>query len=269
MGETGVGELASIFRELKDMNFPLIVLVVLIAWLLILLVRRVLPFLAGRLPGSVRHSILPWIPLLRLVIMAVAMAVVLPFVVTPTPQNLIVIFGSAGVAVGFALKDYVSSLIAGIVAVFEKPYRVGDRVKIDDVYGEVTLIGFRMMRLVTPDDTMVTIPHAKIWNTNVHNANDGKRDLLCVAEFYLHPDHDPAVVRNRLLDVALTSPYLEIGKPVTVIILEKPWYTQYRLKAYAVDGREEFHFITDLTVRGKQALAELGVKPAVIPAAVG
>ncbi len=42
-------------------------------------------------------------------------------------QNLLAITGTISVALGFAFKDYVSSLIAGVVALFEIPYRVGDR----------------------------------------------------------------------------------------------------------------------------------------------
>jgi hypothetical protein len=40
--------------------------------------------------------------------------------------------------------------------------------------------------------------------------------------------------------------------------MEKPWGTHYRLKAYPVEPRDQFQFITDLTVRGKAALLALG-----------
>jgi hypothetical protein len=45
-----------------------------------------------------------------------------------------------------------------------------------------------------------------------------------------------------------------------VVAREKPWGTQYWLKAYPVDPRDQFRFITDLTVRGKAALSELGLE---------
>jgi small conductance mechanosensitive channel len=104
---------------------------------------------------------------------------------------------TVGLAVGFALKDYVSSLIAGVMAIFEQPYRPGDWVQVDDAYGEVKSVGFRAMRIVTPDDTVVTIPHAKMWDRNIYNANSGKRDLQCIANFYLNPEHNAALVRQK------------------------------------------------------------------------
>lgn len=73
-------------------------------------------------------------------------------------------------------------------------------------------------------------------------------------------------VPQQLHEVALTSPYLQLNRPVVVIVLEKPWGTHYRLKAYPIDGRDQFKFTTDMTVRGKAALANLGVKPAIVPA---
>lgn len=58
-------------------------------------------------------------------------------------------------------------------------------------------------------------------------------------------------------------PYL--GKPVNVIVQEKPCGTHYRLKAYPVDCSQQFHFLSDLTVRGKRVLRDLGVEFAVAP----
>jgi small conductance mechanosensitive channel len=166
---------------------------------------------------------------------------------------------------GFALKDYVSGLIAGIVALYEQPYRPGDRIKIDDVYGEVKTVGLRAIKIITPDDTLVTIPDAKIWSTSIYNSNTGKPKQLCVANFFLEPEHDGSVVHQKLFDVALTSPYRQARRPIYVTVSETPWGTHYRLKAYPIDGRDQFQFITDLTVRGKTALAEIDVKPARVP----
>jgi len=50
-----------------------------------------------------------------------------------------------------------------------------------------------------------------------------------------------------------------------VIVQEKPWGTQYRLKAYAKESREQFGFITDLTIRSKEALRAMGIHFAQVP----
>jgi small-conductance mechanosensitive channel len=114
------------------------------------------------------------------------------------------------------------------------------------------------LRLYTPDDTVVSIPHIKIWNTNIFNANDGNRNLCVVAHFYLDPDHDAARARQKLHDVALTSPYLDLNHPIRVIVQEQPWGTHYQLKAYPLDTSPN---LLDLTVRGKDALTKIISKP--------
>jgi len=85
---------------------------------------------------------------------------------------------------------------------------------------------------------------------------------MCVVDFYLEPKHDGALVRQSLYDAALTSPYVNLERPILVIVAEKPWGTHYKLKAYPVDARDQFQFISDLTVRGKAALADLKVQAA-------
>lgn len=75
--------------------------------------------------------------------------------------------------------------------------------------------------------------------------------MLCVADFFLHPDHDAQAVKQRLAEVAEASSYLMPGTKVSVVVRERPWGTHYKLKAYVKESREQFEFLTDLTIRGK------------------
>ncbi len=256
---------AKIFRTMDGIAFFEIGMILAVATLLIFSAQRVLPWFANRLHGQMRLTVLALVPVLRLLIVIGAFLLVVPLVINPTVQNMVALLGTAGLALGFALKDYASSLIAGVVAVGEKPYRNGDWIEIDGHYGEVRHVGMRTVQIVTPDDSLVTIPHAKLWTNAIVNANDGGPRLMCVADFYLHPAHDAAAVRQVLQDVALTSPYLRLDSPSYVIVLEKPWGTHYRLKGYPLDARQQFRFISDLTVRGKTALGALGVRFAAVP----
>ena len=192
--ETIKDKAGEIFNKLDQINFTQIAILVGLAWVMILLVERLVPWLAKRLPSHLRMYLLPSIPVFRLAILIITFVMIVPMVIQTSLQNLIAILGFTAVALGFAFKDYISSLIAGIVAIYERPYRVGDWVTIDGAYGEVQSLSLRALRLYTPDDTVVNIPHIKIWTTNIFNANDGNRNLLCVAHFYVDPDHDAAEV---------------------------------------------------------------------------
>ena len=256
------GKVGKLFNDLDDISFTQIGLIIIGAWAIVFISRIALTYIAKKTPGHIRLYLLGSVPIIRLLLLITAIFLIVPIVFNVTFQNFIVIAGAASVAIGFAFKDYASSLIAGVVALVERPYRPGDWVKIDGDYGEVTEVGMRALRLRTADDDVVTVPHDKLWKTNISNSNDGERTLMCVAHFYVLPDHDGAKVVSNLNDVALTSAYLEYEKPVLITVTETPLGTHYQLKAYPFDMRDQFMFISDLTIRGKIALHNAGASAA-------
>ncbi len=258
--------LSEILLPLGSGDLIELVMIVLLAVVLTTLVQHVFSWLANRLASRARLMMLSSVPVIRLVIVVWAVTLIVPRLVEPSLQNMAVLLGTIGLAIGFALKDYVSSLIAGVVAVGEQNYRNGDWVRIGDVYGEVRKVGLRTLEIVTPDNDRVLMPHQQLWTQPVHNANNGEARLQCVADFYLHPAHDGHAVCRVLEDVALTSPYLYFEEPIAVIAHEKPWGTHYRIRAFPLDSAQQFRFVTDLTVRGRAALQALDVQFTVMPA---
>ncbi len=261
-------EVARILRAWNEIRWWECISALAIGLVVVLVIRWSVPWLARRMPDRFRLWILPWEPILRVVVMLGVVAYVIPLFIHPTPQNLLAISGTLALALGFAFKDYASSLLAGVVALYERPYRNGDWIQIDEHYGEVRSLNLRTIEIVTPYDTVVTLPHSKLWTTAIRNSNHGKRELMCVADFYLHPDHDGRLVEQRLRDVALASPFLQMRKPILVVATENPWGTHYQLKAYPIDSRDQFLFVTDLTLRGKSMFRRLGIQPAAATAAV-
>lgn len=84
--------------------------------------------------------------------------------------------GIIGIAVGFAAKDTLANLFAGVFIIADAPYRVGDTIVIDgELRGRVVRIGMRSTRLQTRDDVEITIPNAIIGNSKVVNENGGAR----------------------------------------------------------------------------------------------
>ncbi|MCK0168377.1 mechanosensitive ion channel family protein [Jannaschia sp. S6380] len=259
---------ARLINDIQDISFLKLALIVLGTWLIIFVVRKSFPYIAERGPSRARLYVLGAVPLIRLVLLVGAVLWIIPIVFNITFQNFLVIAGAASVAIGFAFKDYVSSLIAGTVAIFEKPYRPGDWIEIGGDYGEVQSVGMRAIRLRTPSDDIVTVPHIRLWDQNVSNGNDGTRTLMCVTDFFLAPDHDAEAVRAALRNIALTSAYLDYDRPVLVMLSETPWGTHYKLKAYPFDMRDQFAFVSDLTVRGKGAIRGAGGRQVTAPAAM-
>lgn len=255
--------LQSVVGDLNIQPLIWIALLLLGGWTVTALLQRYLPQLANRLPARTRSRLLSAIPgvsiLLNLSVILTSLVILLGSYET---SGIVSLVGAAGLGIGLALNPLVAGIVAGVMAIYERAYRTGDWVEVGGHYGVVTSVGLRSFKLVTPDDTEVTVPHSRLWSDNIANANSGSPDHLVVADFYLAPAHDARQVRQKLWDVGITSPYTHLSRPVVVVLREKPWATHYRLKAYPLDGRDEFQFISDLTVRGKAALAELGTEPA-------
>lgn len=256
-------------RELTWSDIVFVVLVLVGCQLLVLAVRRIVQHKAENSASRLRLLILRMAPVARLLIWIVAAAVTIPMLVEPSFGNVVALLATAGLALAFALKDYASCVVAGIVTIVENTYQPGDWIEVNGVYGEVTAIGSRAVHIVTTDDTEVIIPHVKIWTSSLSNASGGKRSLLCVTYFYLDADHDGAAVRGVLIDVGETSGYRKPQTPVKVTVAETPWGTRYKIKAYVLESREQFAMISDLTIRGKERLRAMGVTFAQAPYAEG
>jgi len=243
----------------------IVVATLLLARLLILAMQRVLRRSAERARPHRRLSTLRMVPIARLLIRAAAIVAIVPILVEPTLPNILALSAGLGLVLAYTLKDYGSSFVAGLVTVLENTYQPGDWIEVDGTYGEVKAIGGRAIHLVTADDTEVIVPHSRLWSTSIFNSSSGNRSLLCVANFYLHPDHDASAVREKLSEVASSSSFRKPDSPVTVIALEKPFGTHYRVKAYVRESREQFLFITDLTIRSKDILRQMNIRFAQAP----
>jgi len=75
--------------------------------------------------------------------------------------------GIVGIAVGFAARDTISNFIAGLFVLADKSFKVGDIIEIADQKGKVLFMGFRVTKLITPDNNIVSIPNSN-FSKNVH-----------------------------------------------------------------------------------------------------
>lgn len=85
--------------------------------------------------------------------------------------------GIIGIAVGFAAKDTLANLFAGIFILADAPYKLGDYILLEGgERGRVTDIGIRSTRMLTRDDVEITIPNSVIANSKIVNETGGPSD---------------------------------------------------------------------------------------------
>lgn len=220
------------------------------AYVIVKVTTRVLTE-ASELTVEHRITVKMFVPLTKLVVYTVAVYMILGPVLQLTSTQILAFSGLLGAALGIGIKDLFANVVGGIVIVFEQPYRIGDKVEIEDSYGEVTDIGIRSTELVTNDDDQVSIPNYKFFTEAISNANAGEAELMAVAEVYVSSHGDVPEAKMVMEEALLTSEYVYLSPDhgVSVRAVEQPGYTTIRGKAYVKDVREEFRFVGDVTSR--------------------
>ncbi len=190
-------------------------------------------------------------PISRITIWSVAIYIVIAGIVAPPFETVITIAASIGIAVGFASQDILRNIFGGIMIILDRPFQVGDKIQVGDHYGEVLSIGLRSSRVVTPDDSIVSIPNGELMNRAVSNSNSSALDCQVVAEIFLPATTDVQKVKDIAYKAVYSSSFTYLNKPVVVIVLNEIQNNRFimklRVKAYVVDIRYEFMFKSDIT----------------------
>lgn len=178
---------------------------------------------------------------------------------------LTVIGGALAFAVGFAMRDLVAALIAGITIMFDRPFQVGDRVEYAGQYGDIVKIGLRSVRMNTLDHNIVTIPNNKILTDVTSSGNYGALEMQVPMEFYIGIDQDAKLAGDLIREACLTSPYIFIDRPVTIrakqVILENYVAIRVRARPYVFDCKYEKEFESDVHLRVLDAFRAHGILP--------
>lgn len=249
-------EVASESALFNAIRFPMVrdgLLIVLLAYGLLWMIGRIAGNLSEKVPRRNRLLVKQMVPFLKGLVLVVALISLLRLYVNLTDSDLFALTGVVAVTIGFAFKDYASSIVAGVVNLIERPFRMGDRIQIGEHYGEVVDYGLRGLQLQTPDDNAVTIPHSTTWTEPISNANSGQLEAQVVTAFYFAHEADINRAVDILYQAAYSSRYTQLKLPVVVIASEEPWATKLLLKSYPMDARNEFVYKTDLVMRVKEA----------------
>ncbi len=226
------------------------ILFLIISFYLIKLITKILEIFAERSAGY-RIRIKSIIPVIRIFGWVLILYIIIAGIFKPPVSTLLAVTASIGIAVGFASQDILKNIFGGIMILFDRPFQVGDKIEIGKHYGEVVKIGLRSTRIVTPDDSLVSIPNGEIMNQSVSNSNAGEPNCQVVAEIYLPITIDTDKVRKIAIEAAQVSQYIYLNKPIVVLffneIKQLRSFLKMRLKAYVFDIRYEFNFKSDMT----------------------
>jgi potassium efflux system protein len=173
--------------------------------------------------------------------------------------QLTVVFGALGVGIGFGLQTVVNNFVSGLILIFERPIRVGDRVQTVDHFGIITHIGIRASTLRTFDGAEVMIPNGELIARDVINwtrSDSLRRVEILVGVAY---GTDPGTVLRILGGVAKAHPrVLAEPEPQALMIRFGESSLDFRLLAW-VRAEEFLQVTSDLNVGVDAALKDAGI----------
>ncbi|MBE0638500.1 MAG: mechanosensitive ion channel family protein [Bacteroidales bacterium] len=248
--EKFAGKPGDVLDAISFSNIFWTIVLIIIGYVMIKIFVKVLELFSER-SAKFRITVKSIIPIIRIIIWSIVIFAIIRGIYNPPIETLIAMTASVAIAVGLAAQDLLKNVFGGIMLLFDRPFQVGDKIESGKYYGEVIQIGLRATRIVTPDDSTVSVPNMELMNTSVSNSNSGELNCQVVAEIYLPIDVDTQKVRKIATEAAQVSKYIFLNKPIVVVffneINNRGSYLKMRLKAYVMDIRYEFQFKSDMT----------------------
>lgn len=168
--------------------------------------------------------------------------------------------GIAGLTIGFAARDSLSNVIAGILIFLDRPFVIGDLVEIDGFYGRVDRITLRSTRIVTVDGKMLAVPNTGIINKTVASYTNFPHLRLDIGvTIAVSEDIDRA--RRILLElVSEASGYLSNPAPRVVVTALNDYNITLELQAWIKDERQHIEKRLELREQVFKALTAAGIE---------
>lgn len=168
--------------------------------------------------------------------------------------------GVVGIALGFAAQDSVANMISGFLIFWDKPFRVGDYVSLQDQYGRVTEITLRTTRVRTPANSYVVIPNRKIIESTLvnHSKHGGMRIEVPVT---IAGSESVADARRALID-AITGIEGVVDEPSPDVVVKAlgTMGTDLLLRVWIDDAALERPVFYRVTEAAKEALERAGLE---------
>lgn len=169
--------------------------------------------------------------------------------------------GVVGLAVGFAAQDILANLISGVTLLLDRPFRIGDWVRIRDYEGQVHGLTLRTTRIMTRDNEWVSIPNKDVAGATVVNLTAGGTLRLNVPLPLAYAERVPEA-RALLLKVLAQHPKVE-ADPAPVVLVREVNESNLELimRFYVSDENVKAYPVLTMQLReaAKEALQDAGL----------
>lgn len=112
-----------------------------------------------------------------------------------------ILAGALGVGIGFGLQNITNNFISGLIILFERPIKVGDRIEVGNTSGDVVGISARATTIITNDNISIIIPNSEFISSKVINWSHNDRMVRFRFPVGVSYNEDPEKVKQLLMEV--------------------------------------------------------------------
>ncbi|MCS7180203.1 MAG: mechanosensitive ion channel family protein [bacterium] len=178
----------------------------------------------------------------RIIIFFIAITIIL----NKFNQPITSILGAAGIAsfaVAFAAQDTLSNMISGFFIMIDKPFRIGDRIKLaTGEIGEVIDIGIRRTKILSPENNIVIISNSEIVKTRIINLGFPDTIIKINLKIAIQTFEDKEKIKDILIEICKKNPKI-IKDTVNVYLVEFTNLQSCFILSFSIDYKDEMEVI--------------------------
>ena len=199
----------------------------------------------------------------RVLLIAFGVVVAFPYLPASNSPAFAGVSVFIGVLVSLASSSALSNMIAGVVLTYTGAFRLGDRVKVGDSFGDIIEASLLATRVRTIKNEDITIPNSVVLNSSVINYSREARTLGLILHTSVTIGYDAPwrKVHDLLIEAALATPgLLQEPRPFVWQTALNDFYVTYEINAYTDSPREMIDIYAALHARIQDTFFAAGVE---------
>ncbi len=241
-----------------------------VIWLAVKYLVRLVRYLASeiqserlKIGGFYADWAMPTFHIVRFLLYAFMIAMIYPYL----PGSKSGVFQGISVFVGLIVSlgssTVIGNIIAGLVITYMRPFKLGDRIKLNDTTGNVIEKTPLVTRIRTPKNEVVTIPNSFIMSSHTVNFSQSARDygLIIHSEVSIGYDVPWRKTHQLLIEAALNTPgVVDDPRPFVLETSLQDYYPVYQVNAYIKDANQLAQVYSDLHQNIQDRFNEEGIE---------
>lgn len=216
-----------------------------------------------KLRGFYPDWAIPTYHIIRFLLYAFMLAMIYPYLPGSNSGVFQGISVFVGLIVSLGSSTVIGNIIAGLVITYMRPFKIGDRIKLNDTTGNVVEKTPLVTRIRTPKNEVVTIPNSFVMSSHTVNFSLSAREygLIIHSEVSIGYDVPWRTVNKLLVEAALNTPgVVDDPRPFVLSTSLSDWYPVYQVNAYIKDADRLAEIYSDLHQNIQDRFNEAGVE---------